>query len=155
MTDTSIDTPAPKSKAVSRDAWLAKRQHTVTLPSGAVVTIEVPNLVAMAKSGQLPNELLGLVAKPQEEQAQVDPKEQLDQMDAFDRFIVPLTVVDPSITAEDYDRLPVHDIEMIRRFATRQIDMDAVGHHLGGLEVVAEFRQFRGLDDDLSGLLGA
>jgi hypothetical protein len=34
----------------------------------------------------------------------------------------------------------------------RRIDMDAVGHHLGGLEKVASFRNARGLVD-LSSIL--
>lgn len=146
-----VDTAGPADSAA---AWKQKRNHTVTLPSGARVTIKIPNLTAMAKSGQLPNSLLELVAN-KEADTKLTAQQELEKLDEFHRFLVPLTVVEPSITADDFDDLPPQDVGMLVQFATRQIDMDAVGHQLGGLEVIKEFRKFRGLDDSLSDLLGS
>lgn len=140
--------------AVSKGAWKKAGTHTVTLPSGAVVDIRIPNLTAMAKSGQLPNSLLELVAN-KESESKLTAKEELEKLDEFHRFLVPLTVVEPSITEEDFDDIPPQDVGMLVQFATRQIDIDAVGHQLGGLETIKEFRRFRGLDDSLTDILGA
>lgn len=152
-------TEAPAS-VQSASAWKDKGTHTVTLPSGAVVSIKVPNLIAMVKGNRIPNELLSVVVgkdanAPATPEGQASAIAELNETAAFDEFIVPLTVVSPTITAEDVPDLPTADVIMLRQIATRQTDMDAVGHQLGGLETIESFRQFRGLDDSLQDLLGA
>lgn len=126
--------------------WKKNKQHKITLPSSTEVTIALPNLPMLIKTGQIPNSLLDTVVK-----AQTDPNftitpEMLAEQADYTAMIVAKTVVDPEITAEDVAELPYEDVEMIMDFAMRNRDLDAVGHHLSGLEQVGSFRRFRGLD---------
>jgi hypothetical protein len=104
----------------------------------------------MIKGGDIPNELVDVALEVKREE-KIDV-EVITRAWDFTRFIVPQTVVNPKITDEDVDDLPIQDVEMLAGFAMRRIDMDAVGHHLGGLEKVASFRNARGLVD-LSSIL--
>lgn len=154
-----IQTPSVTEPLVTVGNWKARSVHTVTLPSGAVVKITVPNLIAMVKSNRIPNELLPVVVGKDPNavgtpEGQAAAIEELKETAAFDEYIIPLTVVEPTITAEDLEYLPTPDIIMLRQLATRQTDMDAVGHQLGGLETVGSFRELRGLDESLTSLLG-
>lgn len=143
------DTP----KALTKSQWKKNRAHPgVTLPSGTVVTVQIPNLPTMVKSGQMPNELVEVATKVAATGSV--PDDLMEQMEAFHKFLVAHTVVEPAITEEDVNDLPVEDIEMLVAFATRTRDLDAVGHHLAGLETVDSFRQFRELDTRGSDLLG-
>ena len=57
-------TETAKPKATSTAAWKKARVHEgVTLPSGAVVDINVPNLSQLIASGQLPNTLIDSAMK--------------------------------------------------------------------------------------------
>lgn len=141
-----------RPKAVSASAWKKAKVHEgVTLPSGAVVDINVPNLSQLIASGQLPNSLVdaamkldGAAKEQGEKPNKLDPELLRDTWE-FVKYIVPLTVAKPSITSDDVDDLPIEDAEMITSFATRRNDIDAVGHHLGGLETHRRFRELRGL----------
>lgn len=152
-------TETAKPKATSTAAWKKARVHEgVTLPSGAVVDINVPNLSQLIASGQLPNTLIDSAMKHDsaEDGKPLDPQVLKDTWD-FVKFIVPLTVAKPTITADDVDDIPVEDAEMITSFATRRNDIDAIGHHLGGLETHRRFRELRGLltlDEALSDVEG-
>ena len=133
-----------KPKTATAAAWKkAKRHEGLTLPSGTVVSVELPNVPKMIKSGTLPNELLDAALEHQG----VDKvtRDVIEQTWAYTCFIVPRTVVSPEVTEEDVPDLPAEDIEMIVNWAARTSDLDAVGHHLAGLEVQSDFRQFRGL----------
>lgn len=140
--------------AVTKAQWKKDRVHDgITLPSGAIVSIRIPNLPLMVKTGQLPNPLVE-VATTAAATGQVPP-DLLERLEEYNRFLVAHTVVEPKITEEDVDDLPYEDIELLVQLATRSTDMDAVGHHIAGLERVESFRQFRGLDSSFSGLLGS
>jgi hypothetical protein len=151
----SETTKSPVGK-VSKTAWKARRKHDVTLPSGAQVSIVIPNQAAMLKAGSIPNELLSIVLKQQDG----DDKLTVEDIKAaaqFDRFLVTKTVVDPEVTEDDLDDLPAEDLTMLVEFATRRRDTDVLGHHLAGLETTEEFKTFRELEDrlaDLSRLAG-
>lgn len=140
-------------------AWKKKAGHPVTLPSGAVVRLKVPNLAQLAKTGELPNDLVR-VAIPEVAGAEPAPLSEEEALAAiqkladFQTWITTVAVVSPEITAEDVPELPTEDTEMIVAIATRQRDLDAVGHHIGGLEASADFRRFRNLpagDEDFLG----
>ena len=136
-------------KATSAAGWKKAKVHQgVTLPSGTVVDITVPNLVTMIASGELPNPLIDAAMQAQggspDQQEKLSPETLKDTWE-FIRFIVPGMLVKPTITADDIDDLPVEDVEMLAGFATRRNDIDAVGHHLGGLETSRRFRELRGL----------
>lgn len=129
---------------VSKTGWKKRKVHEgVTLPSGAVVDIRLPNLAQLIKSGEIPNQLID-EALEQRNQDKIT-RETLEKTWAFTRFIVPRTLVKPEISDEDVEDLPIQDVEMLAAFATRSLDIDAVGHHLGGLETVQSFRSHRGL----------
>lgn len=140
--------------ASTKTNWKKARVHEdITLPSGAKVDIVLPNLPALAKSGALPNELVEVATKAAST-GEVPP-DLLEQLDAYHKFLVVHTVHKPEITTEDVPELPAEDVDMLIQFATRQIDTDAIGHHLAGLETVKSFREFRGLDSSFPNLLGA
>lgn len=147
--------------ATSKTAWKKAGVHTVTLPSGAVVDIRIPNLPQMAKNGELDNELLQYaVPNPDaegdapEELTPEKKKENLTKLADFHAWLVSTTLVDPKLAPEEVsDTVPTPDLEVLVELASRRRDMDVVGHHIGGLEVSAEFRKFRGIDSGESDIL--
>lgn len=152
-TASQTEAPAPP-KPTSKSAWKKAKRHYVTLPSGTVVGIELPDLPSLVKAGQIPNELVD-VAIGVAQGKKVTREDIVEQVDFYNKLAA-MTTVEPEVTEEDFASgdLPFEDKEMIVEFATRQRDLDAVGHHLAGLETVKEFRNFRGLlniDADLEG----
>ncbi len=145
MTDAQTQEPR---KPTSKTAWKKAKVHEgVRLPSGAVVSVQLPNLLQMLKGGNVPNELVDVAIQFADTQDVSDPEQRRklleDQWD-FVKWIVPLTLVDPEITSDDVDDLPIEDLELIAALAGRTTDVDAVGNHLGGLHTSREWRQFRG-----------
>jgi hypothetical protein len=148
------------TKAVSASAWKKAKVHEgITLPSGAVVDITIPNLATLISSGTLPTPLVDAAMRLEGAPDDGDGKrkvtpEVLKETWDFIEYIVPLMVVKPSITSDDLEDLPVEDVEMLASFATRSNDIDAIGHHIGGLETHRRFRELRGLitlDEVVSG----
>jgi hypothetical protein len=127
----------------NKDEWKALRRHEITLPSGAQVEIEIPNMPVLIKAGRIPNRLIQTVIQFQS--ASRVTQEMLEEEADFTNLIVSLTVKSPELTPEDVPDVPYEDQSMIVEFAMRARDMDAVGHHLGGLETVESFRDVRGL----------
>lgn len=146
------------AKPVTKSVWKKAGVHTVTLPSGAVVDIRIPNLAQMAKAGQLDNDLLAYAVPDQDTAEEPSPEEKkadLTKLADFHAWLVSTTLVDPKLTPEEViDTVPTPDLEVLVELASRRRDMDVVGHHIGGLEVSAEFRKFRGIDSGESDLLG-
>lgn len=136
---------APKTPAVSLAAWKSSKRHYVTLPSGAIVGVEIPDLPALVKAGQIPNDLvetaIGVASG-----RKVTRDDVVQQADFYNKLAA-LTVKDPAATEEMFASgdLPFEDKEMLVEIATRQRDLDAVGHHLAGLEKSRDFRTFRGI----------
>lgn len=145
MTKTDAQTDEGALKPISKTAWKKVKTHTATLPSGAVVKLTLPNLGALLKSGNIPNELVDAAIGFQ--QAEKITREMLEESFEWVAFILPRTVVEPTITEEEVrnDELPSQDLEMLAAFVARTLDIDAVGHHLGGLETNRDFRRFRDL----------
>lgn len=141
QTDTPPDTDSVKPD--SKSGWKRRvNRPNVTLPSGAVVTIKLPNIAQLIKSGTLPNDLIEAAIEVRS--ADKITRQMLEESWNYTEFIVPLTVADPAIEAEDVKDLPPDDLEMLVGFAGRQIDTDAIGHHISGLEANAAWRKFRG-----------
>jgi len=148
--------------ATSKSKWKAAKTHEVTLPSGAEVKIELPDLARMIKGGQVPNELLDVATKVgagQAIEAEKDVekrKELLSQASDFNAFLVESSVVEPKVTAAEVlaGEIPAEDADYIVQLALRRTDFDAVGKHLGGLDKVDSFRKIRGLDTSIEDLLG-
>src|SRR5688572_20448247 len=101
--------------------WKKAKRHEVTLASGTVVEIELPNLPALIKGGEIPNTLLDVAIAQQKLDAEITP-EQIKEQFVFYRFLVAKTVVSPEITEDDVEELPYEDVEMLVEFATRQRD---------------------------------
>lgn len=148
----------PKA-ASSAEAWTKNRVHRgVRLPSGTVVDIELPDLPSLAKAGELPNELLAAAGELQEAIDKGDRDrltvDTLVNIAEFMEFLLPRMVVTPKITKEQVAALPSEDKEMLVQFAQRARDIDAVGHHLAGLETLSEWRRFRGFESAAEALGG-
>ena len=139
-------------KPVSKSGWKKAGVHTVTLPSGVVVNIRIPNLAAMAQAGELDNDLLqyavpNLPVSEDEELTPEQKKENLTKLASFHQWLVSKTLVDPALSPEEVkDTVPTPDLEVLVELASRRRDMDVKGHHIGGLEVSADFRKFRGIE---------
>lgn len=139
MSDT-VDSPKPATLA----QWRKAKTHTITLPSSTVVEIEIPDLPALVKTGQIPNELVDIAIKVAKGTKEITRDDIVQQADFYNKLCV-LAVKSPALTEENVADIPFEDREMIVEIATRQRDIDAVGHHLAGLESVKEWRNFRGL----------
>jgi hypothetical protein len=136
--------------------WKANRRHAITLPSGFEVSIEIPNLAVLVKTGQLPNALvqqaIGAV------QAGKLTAEAIAEQADFYAKLVCATVKEPAVTEADVvgdEPIPFEDIEMLVEIATRQRDLDALGHHIAGLHTSKDWRNFRGLSsvyEDVEGV---
>lgn len=140
------------STTTSKSAWKKAGVHTVTLPTGAIVKIRIPNLAQMAQAGELDNDLLqyavpSLPTDPDEEPSPEQKKENLTKLANFHQWLVSHTLVEPSLSPEEVaETVPTPDLEVLVELASRRRDMDVVGHHIGGLEVSADWRKFRGID---------
>lgn len=146
MSTETAAAPTPK-QATTAEEWKEAAVHKgITLASGRVVDIKLPNLTALAKADAIPGELLELVTEVVTNGG-VDGVDTtlLGRLDALHRFLVAETVVNPDISEADVDALPPEDVATLVEFAFRQRDTDVIGHHLGGLETVAEWRRFRNL----------
>lgn len=123
-------------------AWGARKTHSVVLPSGAEVTIQIPSLPMLARTGQIPNDLIENAVLAMQGEAEITAELLVEQADFYDKLIA-LTVVEPKITEEQVAGLPYEDVEMLAELATRQRDVDALGRHIAGLHKSKEFRTFR------------
>lgn len=141
-----MSTTAPKKFTTA--GWKSRKVHEITLPSGAQVKVQIPNMALLAKTGRISNDLILMAAEIQSQAiANETPTiEQLQENHEFTKTIVALTVVEPSLTEDQVDDVvPVPDQDLIVALALRATDMDAVYHQLGGLETVASFRDVRGI----------
>jgi hypothetical protein len=145
----------------TKSGWKKAKTHTVTLPSGVEVGIQIPNLAKLAKGGDLPNDLIqhaapspevpGTAPEPLTEEERI---KNLSTLAEFQSWLVSIMLVEPKLSPDEVlDVVPTPDLEVLVELASRRRDMDVVGHHIGGLEVSADFRRFRGIDDGESDLL--
>lgn len=151
QTDTNPEPEAPVSLA----GWKKNKVHTITLPSGSVVKMQIPDLPTLIKTEVIPNELVDVAIAVAKDDKEVTRDDIIKQADFYNR-LASIAVVEPKVTEEDFasGSLPFEDKELIVEIATRQRDIDAIGHHIGGLEKVRDWRSFRGLSlgiEDLEG----
>lgn len=132
----------------TKASWKKAAIHEgVTLPSGTVVSIKLPNLGLLLKTGQIPNTLIDAAVKAQNASSESPEitREMIEEQWDFASFLVSRTVVEPEITQDEVDDIPAEDVEMLVEFATRQRDIDAVFRHIGGLDKLDSFREIRGV----------
>lgn len=127
---------------VTKKQWGDRKAHEVTLPSGATVKIQIPNLPQMMKGGKIPNPLIEVSVQTASitHPSQITPELLVAQWDYY-AFLVSVTVVSPAVTPEEVGELPFEDVEMLVEFATRVRETDATGAHIGGVELVSSFRE--------------
>lgn len=129
---------------VSKTAWKKAGVHTgVVLPSGAVVSVRVPNLAKLAEAGEIPNELVDVATAAEQVGPENTPPDALAKLAEVQKFIVSQTVVDPKITPEEVDDLPGEDLPFLSEIAYRQRDIDAIGNPIAGLDKLAKYATFR------------
>lgn len=133
------------AKPTTTAGWKKSKVHAVTLPSSAVVELEIPNMPVLIKTGQIPNNLVDIAVKAARGTLEID-RDLMEQQAEFAAKIVALSCKNPVVKEEEVQDLPFEDVEMIVEIATRQRDLDALGHHVGGLHTQADFRAFRNLD---------
>lgn len=141
-----------KAAGRTKEAWSAAKTHTVTLPSGFEIDMQIPNLPLLIKTGQIPNHLIDAALGAM--QAEEITREMVEQQADFYDKLVAISVVDPIIAEEEVKDLPFEDVDLIVDLATRQRDVDAMGRHLGGLHKSEEWKSFRrgdSLDPALDG----
>lgn len=140
-----------ETKPVSLAQWERAGTHTITLHSGAVVRIKLPDIAELIESGVIPQHLLETATRvASAAQSGVIPevtKEQVVQQKEFVNAVTIASLVEPKVTDETVTKVPVEDRELITQIATRSRDLDAVGDHIGGLHKVEKWRRFRGLGE--------
>lgn len=133
----------------SKTAWKKNRVHKgVVCPSGAVISVQIPNLTTLAASGEIPNELVDIAAAVTQTLAagKPVPEDSMEKMQELERYLVLHTVAEPKITKEDIDDLPAEDVSFIGELAFRQRDTDALGNSIAGLDALAKYATFRDLN---------
>lgn len=133
------------NKPASLAEWKKNKTHSITLPSATVVEIAIPDLPTLVKTGVIPNELVDIAIGVA--QGRKVTRDDIVQQSDFYNKLCAITVKAPVATEEDFASgiLPFEDKEMLVEIATRQRDLDAIGHHVGGLEKTEAFRNFRQL----------
>lgn len=135
------------TSVTSKAAWKKSAVHQVTLESGTVVKIKLPDLPRLIESGAIPQSLMDVaVAAATGRQTKADP-ERVKEIREFTDLVVLKTVVEPVLSPEDLIEIPTEDKEMIVEFANRTRVFDAEGHHLAGLEASEDFRRFHRLGE--------
>lgn len=134
-------------RPISAAAWKRAATHTVTLHSGAVVEIKIPDLPKLIEAGAIPSSLvdaaLAVAGAVSQGTPEAPSRELIIQEGEFKDILVRLTVVTPKLSEEDVKDIPTEDKEIITEIATRQRDMDAEGNHISGLDKSEKFRKFR------------
>jgi hypothetical protein len=151
-------THTPAEGVVTLDQWVERATHTVTLPSGAVVKIRLPDLSLLLAGQRVPERLrvlaleqvMGAIeGKPEIESedgsATGKLEKQLGDLAELNFWLVSQMVVEPELTSDVLreGRLPNEDVEMLIALATRDTDEDALGVRLG----VVPLERFDGFRD--------
>ncbi len=150
-----------EQKVVSLSQWERRGVHTITTHSGAVVEIRLPDIVELIESGVIPQHLLETATRvANAAQTGNVPEVSLEQLLQQRDFVNAVTIaalVNPKVTEETVNKVPIEDRELITQIATRSRDRDAVGDHIGGLHESEKWRRFRGVgefDPTLAGFEG-
>lgn len=154
-TEAQAEANVAAMKTKNKTEWKKKAVHSnVVLPSGAVISVKVPNIAALAQSGEIPNELVDIATATSNMASPEDiPADALEKLAKLQNYLIALTVVEPSITEDDVKDLPAEDIPFITDIAYRQRDIDAVGRSIAGLDRVGKYARFRDDDDRDEALL--
>lgn len=152
------------SKSDSLAAWKKRREHHVTLDSGAEVDILFQDLGKLIQGDAVPKELTQIALQQSlapgeavrrifEQVEKGDTEETLKlakQLDDLDKWMVSESVVKPKLTREDVDELPPGDVEMLCDIIGRRRKTDAKGVFLGvvPLDLFTTFRDLHQGDEN-------
>lgn len=159
----TVETKERAKGPVALSAWKGRANHTITLPSGAVVVIRMPNLATLIRNDQLPEALraaalrqafddletvepMGAEATTEEQRKKLLDeryKATKEMIDLQDGLIVEM-MVDPPLTLEEVQLIPAEDRDMLIEIAQRDRFVDALGVRLG-VAPLSAFREFREL----------
>lgn len=131
------------SQATSKANWKKLSVHKVTLATGAVVRMRIPNLALLMKNDAVPEQLRGValkelsgLTKPEVNDAGEIKLPELTEADVNSLYelyewIVCEALIDPVLTPEELGDYPQEDLELITQIATRERTTDAAGVRLG------------------------
>lgn len=150
-------------KTVTAQGWIKQALHDIVLPSGAAVTIRIPDFTSLIEAGEIPQHLLkeAGAAIAADAEKKLPTAEEAAREREFKNFLVLKTVVEPKLTEDMLDPktgIPVEDKDMIVEFALRSREFDVEGNHISGLHTSEQFRKFRGIDslyEDVEGSSGS
>lgn len=127
----------------SAAAWQRLGVHMITLPSGAVVKIRLPDLAILLAGEAVPQELrdvafeeirtaISAEAGTQQQPQQLDA-ERLRRVADLNRFLVSEMLVEPKMSRAQVAEatLPAEDLEMLAEIAGRECQHDARGVQIG------------------------
>jgi len=156
-------TQSPANSTTSKEAWVKRGIHRVTLPSGAVVKIKFPDLSRMLRNDALPENLRAIALRqafndldmetPAGPMTDAQRKEQEEERLKLAREVVEMVdalimemLVDPVMTKEEVAEIPGEDRDMLNEIAQRERNTDALGVRLGvaPLSLFHEFREQHG-----------
>lgn len=133
---------------VTKSAWKKAAVHSgVVCPSGAVISIRLPNLPKLAESGEIPNELVDLATAAEQVELGDIPKDALEKLSKLQDFLISETVVEPEVSLEEVNELPYEDLIFLGELAHRRRDVDALGNQIAGLDKLAKYATFRTVTD--------
>lgn len=105
-------------------AWKAQSIHTIPLPSGAVVSVRLPNVSKMVLGAEFPNALRDVALRELQglDRGELS-MEQLEAAVTFGNYVVVAMVLDPVLSVDDLDELPQEDVEALAALAKREISI--------------------------------
>lgn len=156
MSDIQYEVPASEEEAhanrvkmtSSKAAWKRAATHDgIVCPSGAVISIKLPNLPKLAEAGEIPNELVDLATAAEQVTPGEVPKDVLEKLSKLQDFLISETVVKPEVKPEEVSELPYEDLTFLAELAHRRRDVDALGNQIAGLDKLDKYATFRDLND--------
>lgn len=146
----------PHNGVATKEQWAARAVHEVTLYSGAVVKIRIPDLTTLLAGDAVPEELKGIAVGhviSELREATADPApagetnvtpesglsdELLERVTSLHRWLVSKMLVDPQLSPDELRPLedggiglPADDLELLGELAMRRRSRDALGVWLG------------------------
>lgn len=146
-------TAKPMDKPGTAAQWKKLGIHTITLPSGFVCKIRIPDLTLLLAAQAVPEDLRAVayeeITTALRTQASIaarrDPElptelapERLENLEELNRFLVSQALVEPKMTMDELrvdkngeGAVPSEDLLMLTEFASRERTVDARGVELG------------------------
>jgi hypothetical protein len=150
----------PARTPITKEAWARLGEHTITLWSGAEVTIRYPDVVMLIAGESMPEHLRAILLQqlegeimgvaeagrgPGGEPAMGAPRFNTETLVSYvevNRWLVSAMLVEPAMTPEETQTIPPRDFDLILEIGKRERDRDARGVKLG-VKRLQDFDSFR------------